>query len=269
MLEERQSVVAERTKLVEENRRYKTELMKLDRIRTSLNDIGSGELGSVMASSSSDPPAAGSIMTGGGTVEYKSMDGGTLYGSPTATSPVQRQHQELLARINQSVSASSVPLPTTSGGAAASSADAASSSSSSSSAAAAGVTVSRHRTGSVSIHVPARASADAASPAGNGSMLGLNASLSSPSRWASAAASPAAQGAASAAGALNGKQFFREARKRLPPAKFDSFLETIKALNAHTISRDEALETAAGLFTDDHDDLSAQFRGLLYGTQPV
>eukprot|EP00947_MAST-08B_sp_MAST-8B-sp1_P004650 g4650.t1 len=178
MLEERQSVVAERTKLVEENRRYKTELMKLDRIRTSLNDIGSGELGSVMASSSSDPPAAGSIMTGGGTVEYKSMDGGTLYGSPTATSPVQRQHQELLARINQS-------------------------------------------------------------------------------------------GAASAAGALNGKQFFREARKRLPPAKFDSFLETIKALNAHTISRDEALETAAGLFTDDHDDLSAQFRGLLYGTQPV
>ena len=88
-----------------------------------------------------------------------------------------------------------------------------------------GFSVARHRSGSVSIHVPAptaRAAVSVGSPVGASSTL-----------------SPMASGIGNAAGALNGKQFFREARKRLAPAKFDSFLDTIKSLNAHSISREQ------------------------------
>ena len=53
------------------------------------------------------------------------------------------------------------------------------------------------------------------------------------------------------------------ARARLSPETFTAFLNSIKALNAHTRSRSQTLEDAQILFGQHNADLYAQFEALL------
>jgi hypothetical protein len=78
-----------------------------------------------------------------------------------------------------------------------------------------------------------------------------------------ARADAAAHAPAPPQGAPEGRDFFRTARARLPPDVFTAFLNSIKALNAHTRTRTQTLEDAAVLFGASNDDLYRDFEALL------
>ncbi|GBG60652.1 hypothetical protein CBR_g11877 [Chara braunii] len=62
---------------------------------------------------------------------------------------------------------------------------------------------------------------------------------------------------------VEGKEFFRVAKKRLPYEEFLLFLQHIKELNAHKITREEMLRRASGIFGPDNRDLYMIFDGLM------
>lgn len=87
---------------------------------------------------------------------------------------------------------------------------------------------------------------------------GSHAALTSrPGSAASADAAPAAQAR------VDGKDFFKLARQRLPYDAFRSFLEAIKDLNAGVRSREETVVRARAIFGAANADLDAGFQGLL------
>ncbi|CAK0840074.1 unnamed protein product [Prorocentrum cordatum] len=57
-------------------------------------------------------------------------------------------------------------------------------------------------------------------------------------------------------GAVDGKQFFRQARRVLSNEAFDSFLTSIKRLNSQLQTREETLAEASRLFGAQHQDLA-------------
>jgi hypothetical protein len=61
----------------------------------------------------------------------------------------------------------------------------------------------------------------------------------------------------------DGKQFFRQARQRLPQESFNAFLTSIKRLNNQLMSREDTLAEARQLFGPQNDDLYYQFENLL------
>jgi len=64
-------------------------------------------------------------------------------------------------------------------------------------------------------------------------------------------------------GIIDGKQFFREARKQLSYEAFNDFLTSIKKLNNQQQSRDETLDEARRIFGPELDGLYRDFEQLL------
>ncbi|KAL1559879.1 hypothetical protein AAHA92_10173 [Salvia divinorum] len=62
---------------------------------------------------------------------------------------------------------------------------------------------------------------------------------------------------------IDGKEFFRQARRRLSLEQFSAFLANIKELNAQRQSREETLRKSAEIFGTDNKDLYISFQGLL------
>lgn len=62
---------------------------------------------------------------------------------------------------------------------------------------------------------------------------------------------------------VDGRMFFRTARRRLSYEAFNAFLSNIKRLNNHQQTRDETLEEAKKIFGPEHDDLYRDFVLLL------
>ena len=62
---------------------------------------------------------------------------------------------------------------------------------------------------------------------------------------------------------VDGKVFFKKARKRLSFEQFNAFLANIKQFNAHEQTREEALENASNIFGNDNQDLHQEFSNLL------
>merc|ERR1719487_2103510 len=79
----------------------------------------------------------------------------------------------------------------------------------------------------------------------------------------SSSSGAARAGAPTSPTAIDGKQFFRQARSRLSYEAFNAFLANIKRLNNHQQSREETLEEARRLFGTEHADLFAGFQTLL------
>lgn len=66
-----------------------------------------------------------------------------------------------------------------------------------------------------------------------------------------------------ASSAIDGKQFFRQARARLSYEAFNLFLASIKRLNNQTQSREATLDEARKIFGSEHQDLYKDFENLL------
>eukprot|EP00892_Ulva_mutabilis_P000855 jgi/Ulvmu1/10770/UM069_0004.1 len=62
---------------------------------------------------------------------------------------------------------------------------------------------------------------------------------------------------------VDGKDFFKQARTRLPYESFAAFLQNIKDLNTGKQSRDETLERSRTIFGANNADLFVSFQGLL------
>eukprot|EP00921_Rhytidocystis_pertsovi_P011638 GHVQ01018837.1.p1 GENE.GHVQ01018837.1~~GHVQ01018837.1.p1 ORF type:complete len:213 (-),score=35.70 GHVQ01018837.1:1120-1758(-) len=62
---------------------------------------------------------------------------------------------------------------------------------------------------------------------------------------------------------VDGKAFFRAARSVLTSDQFSLFLSTIKKLNQHRISREEALKAAQQIFGEQGADLYKDFKAML------
>jgi hypothetical protein len=63
----------------------------------------------------------------------------------------------------------------------------------------------------------------------------------------------------------NGKTFFRECRKRLDTATFDSFINVIRWLKVNSVTRDDVFEKASKMFGSKKNlDLISQLHDLLY-----
>jgi hypothetical protein len=63
----------------------------------------------------------------------------------------------------------------------------------------------------------------------------------------------------------NGKTFFRECRKRLDTATFDSFINVIRGLKVNSVTRDDVFEKASKMFGSKKNlDLISQLHDLLY-----
>jgi hypothetical protein len=62
---------------------------------------------------------------------------------------------------------------------------------------------------------------------------------------------------------VEGKEFFRMARIKLSPEAYQEFLLLIRNLNAYQITKEEALEEAAHIFSPENEDLVEGFRKLL------
>lgn len=75
---------------------------------------------------------------------------------------------------------------------------------------------------------------------------------------------PVASGVGGAAGTVDGKQFFRQARSRLSYEAFNMFLASIKRLNNGQQTREETLEEARGIFGPELADLYKDFENLLH-----
>ncbi|KNC49698.1 uncharacterized protein AMSG_11924 [Thecamonas trahens ATCC 50062] len=102
----------------------------------------------------------------------------------------------------------------------------------------------------------------------------INRSINSPSSAAraspvrprtmppSASTAPASPGGP-ALDSVDGREFFRAARARLSYEQFNAFLESIKALNNHQVTRDDTLRKAWELFGPAGEDLYAQFKALI------
>ena len=68
---------------------------------------------------------------------------------------------------------------------------------------------------------------------------------------------------------LEGKEFFRQARARLSYEDFSLFLGTIKELNSHRLTRDEAMRKASAIFGPSNRELYVAFEGLLSRHLPI
>lgn len=62
---------------------------------------------------------------------------------------------------------------------------------------------------------------------------------------------------------VDGKEFFRQARRSLSYEQFSAFLANIKELNAQKQSREETLKKAEEIFGMDNKDLYLSFQGML------
>ena len=96
---------------------------------------------------------------------------------------------------------------------------------------------------------PAAAFAAASSAAGGG--------------WAAHISTPVLRLAAPTPARVDGREFFRTARARLPPGGFADFLAAIKQLNAGEATRGETLAAARALLGPANKDLYVLFEGLL------
>lgn len=80
---------------------------------------------------------------------------------------------------------------------------------------------------------------------------------------ADAGAQAASFSGGAASGAVDGKQFFRQARNSLSYEAFNEFLANIKRLNTQQQSREETLEAARRIFGQEHEHLYREFENLL------
>ncbi|WOL03194.1 hypothetical protein Cni_G11914 [Canna indica] len=62
---------------------------------------------------------------------------------------------------------------------------------------------------------------------------------------------------------VDGKDFFRQVRSRLPYEQFSAFLSNVRELNAHKQSREETARKAGEIFGPDNKDLYTIFEGLI------
>eukprot|EP00747_Dinoflagellata_sp_TGD_P209791 gnl/TRDRNA2_/TRDRNA2_83164_c0_seq1.p1 gnl/TRDRNA2_/TRDRNA2_83164_c0~~gnl/TRDRNA2_/TRDRNA2_83164_c0_seq1.p1 ORF type:complete len:158 (-),score=38.34 gnl/TRDRNA2_/TRDRNA2_83164_c0_seq1:305-778(-) len=85
----------------------------------------------------------------------------------------------------------------------------------------------------------------------------------SPSPWSAPGSGQAPVPAAASGGAVDGKQFFRNARNSLSYEMFNKFLANIKRLNNQQQTREETLEEARRIFGPELSHLYQDFETLL------
>ncbi|KAJ8511569.1 hypothetical protein OPV22_002003 [Ensete ventricosum] len=84
-----------------------------------------------------------------------------------------------------------------------------------------------------------------------------------PSSHHNSISSPFDTGAQAGRTRVDGKEFFRRVRSRLPYEQFSAFLSNVKELNAHKQTREETLQKAGEIFGPDNKDLYVIFEGLI------